>query len=442
MTQMIPSLTRTLPSSIDAEEGLLACCILDPDVIDRCQEVRLEPDAFHKPIHQTIYEALSTLRRNQIVIDEIALAEELNRAGDFEDIGGFPFLNELTNRVQTTAHANYFAEVVKEKYMLRRLIRENTKAIEAVYAGEKTATEISTEQQSFLSELSGETSKTLQPASETVRNAYQVMRDIRNGDRSGFGIPTGLIDLDKMLRGWKPGKLIILAARPAIGKSSLALTFAAAAAVSKNPSGVLFFTIEMGNEEVAQRLICHQARVPHSRYVDAVTSNQQNIAIDQAAQVLSQSPIWFEERSDINVFDIRATTRRLCKKHDIKVVIVDYLQIVHGVKGDRKSREQEVSEISRNLKSMSKELQVPVIALAQLNRDMEKDKRKPRLSDLRESGSLEQDADIVMFLSRRPDDESVVDLTVAKHRGGSTGEIPLTWIPHFTRFENHANQNL
>lgn len=431
---------KKMPHNLEAEEALIGCCLIDPEILDRCQEARLEPEAFFKPQHETIFGCLTTLHRNQVVIDEITLAEELNRIGQFEDLGGFPFINEISSRVHTTAGANGFIAILKEKHTRRKIIRSNTKAIEDAYGSDKTCDEISAEQQGALSELQGEASKTLQPAREVVEQAYREMCEMRDGKRSPMGITTGLIDLDRITMGWKPSKLVILAARPGIGKSSLAIKFAAAAAMGRNPVVVLFFTIEMENKEVVERFVCHEARVPFLRFIEGLTGAEQNQRVSEAAQAISRSPIWFEERSDLNVYDIRSTARRLCRKHSIGMVVVDYLQIVNGVKGDKKNREQEVSEISRNLKAMSKELALPVIALAQLNRDLEKDKRKPRMSDLRESGSLEQDADIVMFLSRNPEqNDQTTTLDVAKQRGGATGEITLTWTPEITRFDNFTD---
>jgi len=442
-------LSRTFPHSKDAEEGLLACCFLDPDVVDRCLSARLTPESFYFSSHQIVYEALvATFQRHQAV-DEIILAQELKDKGLLDEIGGLPFINQLTNRVETSAHATHFMEIVREKYLLRRLIRSSSSTIEKCYGFQGGLDQFLANVEEEIFALSQQrSSDTAIPIKESVKEAYKLVQNLLERKGQLNGLSTGYIDLDKMTYGFHPAEMIILAARPSMGKTSLALNFAEHALFPKHgePSACLVFSLEMSAAQLAMRLLCGRARVSMIRLRDGISTSEERQRLVAAADEISKAPLWIDDSGSLNIMEVRAKARRLHGKHKLGLVVVDYLQLLSGTDSSVQ-REQQIAEISRGLKAMSKELELPVIVLSQLNRESEKEKRAPRLSDLRESGSIEQDADVVFMLARPKDagDEFQVaadraDLIIAKQRNGPVGTVPLTFIREITRFENYTGQ--
>ncbi len=446
-------LSRTFPHSKDAEEGLLACCILDPDVIDRCMAARLTPEAFYFASHQIVYEALCAVFQRHSAVDEIILAEELKDSGRLDEIGGLPFINQLTNRVETTAHANHFMDIVREKYLLRRLIRTSSGTIEKCYNYQGGLDQFLEEVEQEIFNISEQrSSDTAIPMKESVKEAYTLVQKLLERKGELNGLSSGFIDLDKMTYGFHPAEMIILAARPSMGKTSLALNFAEAAVFPKpartevKPTPCLVFSLEMSAAQLAMRMLCGRARVSMIRLRDGISSAEERQRLLAAADELSKAPLWIDDSGSLNIMEVRAKARRLHGKHGLGLIVVDYLQLLSGTDSSVQ-REQQIAEISRGLKAMSKELNLPVIVLSQLNRESEKEKRAPRLSDLRESGSIEQDADVVFMLARPRDagDEFQVaadraDLIIAKQRNGPVGTVPLTFIREITRFENYTGQ--
>jgi replicative DNA helicase len=439
-------LSRTSPHNLDAEEGLLACCILDPDVIDRCLAARLTPDAFYNTSHQLIFEALCTVFGRNTVVDEILLASELKDHDHLEEIGGLAFINQLTNRVETTAHANFFLEIVREKHLLRRLIRTSSGTIEKCYGYEGGLDQFLEEVEQEIFQISEQRSAdTAKPIKESVKEAYTLVQNLLERKGELNGISSGFIDLDKMTYGFHPAEMVIIAARPSMGKTALALNIAEAACMPKGkgkPAPVLVFSLEMSAASLAMRMLCGRARVSMVRLRDGISSAEERQRLLQAADELSKAPLWIDDSGSLNLLEVRAKSRRLHTKHTLGMIVVDYLQLLSGVDSSV-SREQQIAELSRGLKGMAKELNLPVLVLSQLNRESEKEKRAPRLSDLRESGSIEQDADVVLMLARPKDagDEFSVavdhaDLIIAKQRNGAVGTVPLTFIREITRFEN------
>lgn len=439
-------LSRTSPHNLDAEEGLLACCILDPDVIDRCLAARLTPDAFYHTSHRLVFEALCTVFGRNTVVDEILLASELKDHGYLDEIGGLPFINQLTNRVETTAHANYFLEIVREKHLLRRLIRTSSGTIEKCYGYEGRLDQFLEEVEQEIFQISEQRSAdTAKPIKESVKEAYTLVQNLLERKGELNGISSGFIDLDKMTYGFHPAEMVIIAARPSMGKTALALNIAEAACMPKGkakPAPVLVFSLEMSAASLAMRMLCGRARVSMVRLRDGISSAEERQRLLQAADELSKAPLWIDDSGSLNLLEVRAKSRRLHTKHTLGMIVVDYLQLLSGVDSSV-SREQQIAELSRGLKGMAKELNLPVLVLSQLNRESEKEKRAPRLSDLRESGSIEQDADVVLMLARPKDagDEFSVaadhaDLIIAKQRNGAVGTVPLTFIREITRFEN------
>ncbi|MEX2382675.1 MAG: replicative DNA helicase [Opitutales bacterium] len=451
-----PLSLRLPPHSTEAEEGLLACCILDaPEIISRCMEARLSSEAFYVPAHQVLFEALCEIYEKRAAVDEIILAEELRNRQKLDEIGGYPFINQITNRVETTAHANHFLDIVREKHALRRIIRSSTGAIEKCFNFEGELDQFLEEVEQDIFRISEDrVSDSSKPISESVREAYTLVQKLleRKGELSG--ITSGFIELDKITNGFHAQEMIVLAARPSMGKTSFALNMAEAAIlprpVRKDRKAVptLVFSLEMSSSQLAMRMLCGLARVSLIRLRDGISSPAEKQALLQAADELSKAPLWLDDSGQLTILELRAKARRISAQHKLGLVIIDYLQLIAGT-DSRVQREQQVAEISRGLKAMAKELNVPVIVLSQLNRDSEKEKRQPRLSDLRESGSIEQDADVVMLLARPKeagDEHSVAadeaDLIIAKQRNGPVGNIKLTFIKNITRFENHTSQSV
>ena len=443
---------RAFPHSLEAEEGLLACCLLNPETINRCLESHLTPEAFYHPSHQALYEALAGIYLEKSAVDEIMVAEELKKHGKLEEIGGFPFINHITNRVETTAHAGHFLSIVREKHLLRRLIRSSTSSIEKCYSHQGDLDQLleAVEQEVF--DISQErSSDTARPLRDSIREAYTLIQKLLERKGELNGIATGFVDLDKMTYGLHPSEMIILAARPSMGKTALALNVAEAAVLPKagknlKPVPTLVFSLEMSSEQLAMRMLCGRARVSMVRLRDGFSDTEEKRRLVGAADELSKAPLWIDDSGSLNILEVRAKARRLHAKHGLGLIIIDYLQLLSGTDSSVQ-REQQIAEISRGLKAMAKELALPVIVLSQLNRESERERRQPRLSDLRESGSIEQDADVVLMLARPKDagdDFSVAadraDLIIAKQRNGPVGNVKLTFLREITRFENYAGQ--
>jgi replicative DNA helicase len=450
-----PDEIRVQPHNLEAEEGLLAACLIDGgrEVLSECIEAKITPDYFFKTAHQELFRALLALYQTGDPIDEILLLDYLRKQGLEEDVGGIAAIYAIQNRIETPAHARYFSRIVHEKYLLRRLIRTSRETIEACYEQqEDIASFIEKIEQDIFEIGRDRVTEGATTISEALDSAVKSIQGLLSGKNDTTGVLSGFRDLDGMTYGFHPGQMVVLAARPSVGKTSLAMNFAEHIALpdgGKPPSGVLVFSLEMTSEDLAMRLICSRSRVDMKRIRDRVVSKQDMEEITTATKELKQAPLWIDDHSNSTIMDIRAKARRLHTKSPLGLIVVDYLQLIRGV-DQRVQREQQIAEISRGMKGMAKELGLPVIVLSQLNRDSERENRDPRLSDLRESGSIEQDADVVMLLHRprkRDDDEGVqegavpgdtehIRLVIAKQRNGPVGEIDLTFLRRFTRYEN------
>lgn len=452
-----PAVLREQPHSIEAEEGLLAACLIDGglEVLTYCIESHITPDSFFKNAHQVIYRALLGLYESGEPIDEILLWEHLRKNGLDEDVGGISAIYAIQNRIETPAHAKHFAKIVHEKYLLRRLIRTSREAIEACYEQQEDISIFINKIEEEIHHISsGRVSDSAIPIKESLDEAVANIHALLNGREDASGVMSGFRDLDGMTYGFHPGQMIVLAARPSVGKTSLGMNFAEHAVLpdgQRTPAGTLVFSLEMTAADLAMRLICSRARVDIKRIRDRVVSSEDQRQIAQAVKELNGTPLWIDDSSNSTILDLRAKARRIDAKHRLGLIVVDYLQLLRGTDA-RAPREQQIADISRGLKGMAKELSVPVIVLSQLNRESEKDNRDPRLSDLRESGSIEQDADVVFLLSRpkaKDDDESFnsgglpgeverIKLIIAKQRNGPVGEIDLTFVRRYTRYENFS----
>ena len=439
---------RSLPHSIEAEEYLLSCCLLDgAEVISRCLEARIRPESFYVPAHGIIFEKLLELYNRQAPVDVSVVAEELKTAKQLDAVGGYAFLTQVSSRIPTTAQAGYFIDKVREQSLLREIIRSATGAVEECYNFTGGIDEfVDQVETKIFAVTQNRVSESAKPMREPTREAMNVITKMLMKKGELTGVASGYKDLDALTWGFQRQEMIILAARPSMGKTSLALNIAEAAAMPKRgePVGVLIFSLEMSAAQLALRMLCSTARVNMKLLRDGLLSkngDEQNRLVSTADE-FSKSPIFIDDSSALSIMQLRAKARRIHSRHKLGFIIVDYLQLLSPTDG-RMPREQQVAEASRGLKSLAKELDVPVLVLSQLNRSSEKENRVPKLADLRESGSIEQDADVVLMLARPRDaDEKFqvaadsAELIVAKQRNGPVGELKLTFLRDITRFEN------
>ena len=441
---------RMLPHSLEAEEYLLSCCLLDgADVVARCLEAGIAAESFYDSKHGVVFAQLVDLYNRQVTIDVSVVAEELKTARKLDQVGGYAFLTQVSGRIPTTAQASYFIEKVREQALLREIIRSATGAVEDCYGFSGGIDEFVDQiEQKLFSVTQSRVSESAKQMREPTREAMNVITKMMMKKGELTGVSSGFKDLDALLWGFQRNDMIILAARPSMGKTSLALNFAEAAALPRKaemaPVRVLVFSLEMGASQLALRMLCSRARVNMKLLRDGLLSkngDEQNRLLE-AADEFSKAPIFIDDSSALSIMQLRAKARRIHSRNPLGFIVVDYLQLLSPT-DSRVPREQQVAEASRGLKALAKELEVPVLVLSQLNRSSEKDNRAPKLSDLRESGSIEQDADVVMMLARPRDaDEKFqvaadsAELIVAKQRNGPVGELKLTFLRDITRFEN------
>lgn len=446
---------RVPPHSIDSEQALLACCIQEggQESVTACIEAKIPAEAFFKPAHQSIFQSLLELYQLGTPVDEVILAEHLKTKRLFDAIGGNAYINEIVDRIDTPAHLPHYLKRVKDLYLLRRLIRVSTRTIEGAFSEQEDMAQFleSVEQDIFkISE--DRISDTAKPIKDSIEGAVNQINFMLQNRGELTGVTSGFVDLDKMTSGFKAQEMIVVAARPSMGKTSLALNMAEAALLPKGgkkpPVPTLMFSLEMSAEQLAMRLLCSYTKVDMQKLKDGFLSQESHKELARGAKMLKDLPFWIDDAGSMTILEMRAKARRLHSQKGLGLIVIDYLQLINGV-DSRVGREQQISEISRGVKSMAKELNIPVIVLSQLNRESEKERRQPRLSDLRESGSIEQDADLVLLLSKTKDADddqerslSILprDLIVAKQRNGPVGIVPLVFNRRFTRFENHIDQ--
>ncbi len=437
-----------MPWSGEAEQHVLACCLLDgSDTIARCMESRVSAESFFFPANRLIFEVIVELYASHPPVTMETLAEELKTRRLLEAAGGFPYLMEVTGRIPTTAHAGYFIEKLREKQILRDLIKSSTSAVEQCYAFTGGLEEfVDRVEQSIFAVTQNRVSDSAEEISEAMKDANTVIAKLLMKKGELTGVTSGFKDLDQMTFGFQKQEMIIIAARPSMGKTSFALNIAEAAAMPRKgePTPVLVFSLEMSASQLALRMLCSRARVNLKLLRDGLVSKDgaEVNSLGKTAEEFKRAPILIDDASNLTIMELRAKARRIYARKKLGMIIVDYLQLVSGT-DPQAPREQQVAEVSRGLKAMAKELDLPVLVLSQLNRSSEKENRTPRLSDLRESGSIEQDADVVLMLSRPKDaDErfqtaaSAADLIIAKQRNGPVGDLKLTFISEITRFEN------
>jgi replicative DNA helicase len=431
------------PQDLVAEQSVLGGMMLSKDAIADVVEL-LRGNDFYKPAHEMVYEAIIDLYGRGEPADAVTVADLLNKRQELSRIGGPAVLHELVQSVPTAANAGFYAEIVREKGVLRRLVQAGTKIVQMGYGQDGEVEEIVNEAQAEIYKVA-ETrqSEDYVPLSGILEHTVDEIEAAGSQGEGMTGVPTGFYEFDELTQGLHGGQMIVIAARPAVGKSTLALDFARAAAIKHNMTSV-FFSLEMGKNEIAMRLLSAEATIALQDLRKGTIRDDQWSKIAATVGRLNDAPFFIDDSPNMSMMEIRAKCRRLKQKHDLKLVILDYLQLMSSGK-KVESRQQEVAEFSRALKLLAKELEVPVIALSQLNRGSEqRTDKKPQVSDLRESGSIEQDADMVILLHREDiyDKESPrageADLIVAKHRNGPTKTIVLGFQGHYSRFSNMA----
>lgn len=443
---------RLPPHSNEAEQGVLGCVLLSPnDNLGICVEkIKSGSEAFYDLRHRTIYELLVEMYDAKEPIDLITLPQQLKNRSQLEAVGGLAYLTSLIDSVPSAANLGYYLEIVLEKHILRRVIATCTEIVAGVYEHEgEVDTLLDTVERDVLQIVEERVDTGSKPIKELVHKAITTIEQLHARQGMLTGIATGFADLDKMTSGLQPGDMIVVAARPSMGKTSFAMNIVEHVALDERlPVGV--FSLEMTAESLALRVLCSRARVNLRNIREGFLAERDFPKLTGAAGKLAAAPMFIDDSSGLSVLQLRARARRMHQQHGIKLFVIDYLQLLHSTsRRSADNRQQEIAEISSGIKALAKELQVPVIILSQLNRELEKDKsRKPRLSDLRESGAIEQDADLVGLLYKPSSDDEdgapvetdavPVNLLIAKQRNGPTGDVNLTFLKGFTRFESAA----
>ncbi len=434
---------RTPPHDLLAEQSAIGGMLLSKDAVADVLEAVRAVD-FYVPKHEIIFDAILTLYSHGEPTDVIAVTDELTKSGNLQRAGGPEYLHTLTGLVPTAANAGYYASIVAEKAVLRRLVEAGTRIVQMGYASEGEVTDLVNNAQAEIYGVAGGVeAEDYVPLVQAIEAATEEIEHASGRDGSMVGVPTGFTELDAITNGLHPGQLILIAARPALGKSTLALDFARAAAIT-NDLPAIFFSLEMGKSEIAMRLLSAESNIFLQKLRKGDVRAEDWTTLASTRGRIADAPLYIDDSPNMTLVEIRAKCRRLKQKVGLKLIVIDYLQLMTSGK-KVESRQQEVSEFSRALKLLAKELQVPVIALSQLNRGPEQrvDKR-PALSDLRESGSLEQDADMVILLHRESAYEKEssrpgeADLIIAKHRNGPTGTVTVAFQGAFSRFADMA----
>ncbi len=449
----MPDVHRTLPHSVEAEQGVLGSMLIAPrEIIGECVE-NITAKHFHVPAHATIYELLVELWNAQKPIDFITLTQTLKDRALLDQVGGPFFVTNLFTFVPTAANVGYYLEIVREKFVLRQIIASCTECAARAYTDQDEVNGLLDEVEQKIFAITEDRAKgEVKTMKDQVMDAIESIEKLYERRGGITGLPSGFAELDKMTDGLHGGEMFVIAARPSMGKTALAMNIAEHVALNaKQP--VAIFSLEMSSQQLVQRLLCSRARVNLQRVRDGFLAERDFPNLTLAASRLAESQIYIDDTAGLSILELRAKARRFKAQHDIQLIVIDYLQLLRSSsRRAQDNRQLEIAEISAGLKALSKELAIPVIVLAQLNRNPENrtgDSRgRPRLSDLRESGSIEQDADIVALLVReeyyadtdeeKQEAEGKATLIIAKQRNGPVGDVPLTFLKEFTRFEDRA----
>ena len=448
MEELYPNLVP--PQNLEAEEAVLGSILLEQDSIISVMEF-LVPDDFYRVAHQLIFAAMIELNQNSEAIDPITVSEKLRQKNQIDNVGGEAGIIELLDKVPTAANVEFYTQIVLEKSTRRKLIKTSTNIVKNAYQEDETiANVLDTAERDILSVSEGRNKAGFIPIRDVLHDAYESLEERSKNNGEVTGIATGYIGLDRMTSGLHADELIILAARPSVGKTAFVLNIAKNVAVNLNET-VAIFSLEMGAESLVERIICSHASINAGHLKTGKLTDEEYTQYFVATGVLAEAPIYIDDTPGIRVSEIRAKCRRLKQeRNNLGLVVIDYLQLIEG--NGKESCQQEVSEISRNLKKLAKELKVPVIALSQLSRGVEqRQDKRPIMSDIRESGSIEQDADIVAFLYRddyyrqEPDENgqvpevepnSTIEVIIEKNRSGPRGTVELNFMKEFNKFTN------
>jgi len=437
------ALDKIPPQNLDAEMAVLGSMLIDEDAIPVVIE-SLGKDSFYKDTHEKIFEAILDLYNANKAVDLITLTDVLKRNGTLEEVGGVSYLTGLVNSVPTSANISHYTSIVREKNILRTLINNATRIVSSCYETEGNIDEVVDNAERLVFEVSNRKFQgSYLHLKEIIKESIEKIDRIYQKKAHVTGVPTGFVDFDIKTAGLQPSDLIVVAGRPSMGKSALAIGIAEyAGVVEKVP--VAIFSLEMSKEQLVQRMLCAHARVDAHKVRTGYLVPSDWPRLTLAAGKLSEAPIFIDDTPAISAMELRAKARRLKAHENIQLIILDYLQLMRG-EGNAENRQQEISDISRCLKALARELRVPVVAISQLSRAVEaRSDHRPQLSDLRESGAIEQDADVVALILREeyytptPDNQGIAEVIIAKQRNGPVGSIRLAFIKEYTRFENIA----
>ena len=435
-------LAKIPPHDIDAEQAVLGSMLTDKDAVNAAIET-LKEDAFYREDNRAIYQAIINLYSKSEPIDIITIKDELESMDKFEQVGGYEYLASLPDKVPTTANVQKYIKIVEEKAILRNLIKTANEIIELGYDPAEDVEDImDNAEKKIFDIMQSKNQKGYTPIKDVLVESFTKLEELYNRKQHITGVPTGFVELDYKTAGLHGSELILVAARPAMGKTAFALNIATNAALRGN-APVAIFSLEMSKDQLVNRILCSEAMVDSNKVRTGKLEEDDWVKLAGAIGPLSESEIYIDDTPGISVMEIRTKCRKLKMEKNIGLVVIDYLQLVQGSNKRQASREQEISEISRSLKILAKEINVPVIALSQLSRAVEqRPDHRPMLSDLRESGAIEQDADIVMFLYRddyynkESEKKDIAEVIIAKQRGGQTGTVELLWMGNYTKFVN------
>lgn len=432
---------RSLPQSIEAEQSVIGSMIIDKNSIAKVME-GLEEEDFYRDGHKAIYKAILDMFRNDMPVDLVTLLEYLKSTDMLERAGGVTYITELSASVPTTANLSAYIKIVSDKSTLRKLIKASTVIIEESYNNQdKVENVVDIAEKKIFNIAENRTSKDFEPLSDVLERGFLQIEKLFNNKGEITGVGSGFSDLDAMTSGFQPGDMILIAARPSMGKTTFALNIAEHAALREQKS-VVIFSLEMSKEQLAYKLLCSEANVDMLKLRTGALEDSDWENIARATGPLSKAKVYIDDTAGVTVMEMRSKCRRLKMEYGIDLIVIDYLQLMSGGSGTD-NRQQEVSEISRSIKALAKEMECPVIALSQLSRAPEqRADHRPMLSDLRESGSIEQDADLVMFLYRdeyynkETEDKNIGECIIAKQRNGPVGTVKMAWLGQYSKFGN------
>ena len=438
---------RIQPQAPELEEAVLGALMIEKDAYSLVSEI-LRPGSFYEHRHQLIYAAITDLAVNQKPVDILTVKEQLSKRGELEEVGGPFYITQLSSKVASSAHIEYHARIIAQKYLARELITFTSNIQSKAFDETLDVDDLMQEAEGKLFEISQRNmKKDYTQINPIIAEAYEQIQKAAARTDGLSGLESGYTKLDKMTSGWQKSDLIIIAARPAMGKTAFVLSMAKNIAVNfRNP--VALFSLEMSNVQLVNRLISNVCEIPSEKIKSGQLAAYEWQQLDYKLKDLLDAPLYVDDTPSLSVFELRTKARRLVREHGVRIIIIDYLQLMSGsVGGKSESRQQEISEISRSLKALARELNVPVIALSQLSRAVEsRPDKRPMLSDLRESGAIEQDADVVMFIYRdeyyNKDSEfkKQAEIIIAKQRNGPVGTVNLAWLGEYTKFANLSRQ--